>query len=99
MGDCSTDESRSIISEYVNDSRLRIEFNAKNSGSTFKQLRKDVALARSRYIWIADSDDYADEQLLKILASRLDADEILGFVMMRIAVRVREVSNGMLNSS
>jgi glycosyltransferase involved in cell wall biosynthesis len=74
MDDCSTDESRAIISEYAGDPRVRIEFNEKNSGSPFKQWKKGIALARGRYIWIAESDDYADETLLETLVSRLDAD-------------------------
>jgi glycosyltransferase involved in cell wall biosynthesis len=74
MDDSSTDDSRSIISEYVGDRRVRIEFNEKNSGSPFKQWKKGISLAKGRYIWIAESDDYADERLLETLVSRLDAD-------------------------
>ena len=36
LDDCSTDDSRSILSKYAADPRVRIEFNEKNSGSTFK---------------------------------------------------------------
>ena len=60
LDDCSTDESRSVLGEYAKDPRVRIEFNEKNSGSTFKQWNKGVRLARGEYIWIAESDDYAD---------------------------------------
>jgi glycosyltransferase involved in cell wall biosynthesis len=74
LDDCSTDESRAIISEYANDPRIRIEFNDKNSGSTFKQWNKGVQLARGEYVWIAESDDYADERLLDELVSRLDSN-------------------------
>jgi glycosyltransferase involved in cell wall biosynthesis len=74
LDDCSTDESRSILSEYAADSRVRLEFNEKNSGSTFKQWNKGVRLARGEYVWIAESDDYADSRLLEKLVSRLDAD-------------------------
>src|SRR5258708_2534765 len=63
MDDCSTDESRSILSEYVKDPRVRIELNEKNSGSTFKQWNKGVALARGQYVWVAESDDYADKRM------------------------------------
>src|ERR1700688_37050 len=45
MDDCSTDGSRSIISEYTTDSRVRTVFNAENSGSTFKQWNKGVRMA------------------------------------------------------
>jgi hypothetical protein len=74
LDDCSTDDSRSIIASYTGDPRVRIELNKVNSGSTFKQWNRGVRLARGEYVWIAESDDYADAQLLETLVSRLDAD-------------------------
>ena len=74
LDDCSTDDSRSILSSYASDPRVTIEFNKVNSGSTFKQWNKGVRLARGKYIWIAESDDYADEHLLEKLVQRLDDD-------------------------
>src|SRR5208282_1545355 len=74
LDDCSTDGSRSILSEHADDPRVRIEFNAVNSGSTFKQWNKGVQLARGEYVWIAESDDYAEPYLLEKLVSRLDAE-------------------------
>ena len=74
LDDCSTDESQTILREYAGDPRVRMEFNEKNSGSTFKQWNKGVLLARGEYVWIAESDDYADPQLLETLVSRLDAE-------------------------
>jgi hypothetical protein len=53
---------------------VQIELNDKNSGNTFKQWNKGVRLARGEYVWIAESDDYADLHLLEKLVSRLDAD-------------------------
>src|SRR5712692_7414539 len=74
LDDCSTDDSRSILSEYAGDPRVRMEFNEVNSGSTFKQWNKGVRLARGEYVWIAESDDYADERLVERLVRVLDAD-------------------------
>src|ERR1700738_3854186 len=74
MDDCSTDDSRIVISEYANDPRIRISLNEKNSGSAFKQWNKGVGLARGEYVWIAESDDYADPHLLETLVSRLEAE-------------------------
>ena len=74
LDDCSTDESRSILSEFADDPRVRIEFNAVNSGNPFKQWNKGVRLARGKYVWIAESDDYADERLLERLVPLLDAE-------------------------
>jgi glycosyltransferase involved in cell wall biosynthesis len=74
LDDCSTDYSRAVLSQYAGDPRVRIEFNEVNSGSTFKQWNKGVRLARGKYVWIAESDDYADERLLETLVSRLEAE-------------------------
>jgi glycosyltransferase involved in cell wall biosynthesis len=74
LDDCSTDSSRAILTQYASDPRVRIEFNETNSGSTFKQWNKGVRLAHGKYVWIAESDDYADERLLERLVAVLDKD-------------------------
>jgi len=74
LDDCSTDDSRSILCRYSGDPRVRIECNEVNSGSTFKQWNKGVRLARGKYVWIAESDDYADERLLERLVAVLEDD-------------------------
>jgi glycosyltransferase involved in cell wall biosynthesis len=83
LDDCSTDESSSIIEEYANDPRVRIELNRQNSGSTFKQWTKGVLLARGKYVWIAESDDYADERLLERLVTILDSKPEVTFAYCR----------------
>jgi len=74
LDDCSTDGSRSILSEYASDTRVRIEFNEANSGNTFKQWNKGFGLARGKYVWIAESDDYAEKHLLERLMEVLELD-------------------------
>ena len=83
LDDCSTDESRSIITEYAKDPKVRIEFNEVNSGSTFKQWNKGIRLARGEYIWVAESDDYADDRFLGRLVSVLDAEPEAAFAYCR----------------
>lgn len=86
LDDCSTDDSRSILSEYASDSRdsrIRLEFNTENSGSPFKQWNKGVRLALGEYVWIAESDDYADPRFLERLVAVLDADPGNAFVYCR----------------
>lgn len=68
LDDKSTDNSRDIIEEYSNCSKVsHIVYNEKNSGSTFKQWNKGIALAKGEYIWIAESDDVAEITLLETL--------------------------------
>src|SRR5258708_27654891 len=83
LDDCSTDNSRDILTAYADDSRVRIEFNAKNSGSTFRQWNKGVRLARGKYVWIAESDDYADPRLLERLVGVLEGDSAIAFAYCR----------------
>jgi glycosyltransferase involved in cell wall biosynthesis len=79
LDDCSTDGSRSILSSFAADPRVRIEFNTVNSGSSFKQWNKGVRLARGKYVWIAESDDYADERLLERLVAAVESDPKVAF--------------------
>lgn len=75
LDDCSADKSRDIIDAFVKtDSRFSKYYNTVNSGSTFVQWNQGVAMARSEYIWIAESDDSADPRLLQTLIAKLDAD-------------------------
>ena len=65
LDDCSPDNSRDVILKYKDHPRVsHIVFNDENSGNTFLQWEKGVALAKGKYIWIAESDDYADESFL-----------------------------------
>lgn len=65
LDDCSTDNSPEILLSYKNHPKVsHVVINEKNSGNTFLQWEKGVALAKGRYIWIAESDDYADETFL-----------------------------------
>src|ERR1039457_6122850 len=83
LDDCSPDDSRSILQEYADDPRIRIEFNEVNSGSPFKQWNKGVRLAQGSYVWIAESDDYADERLLERLVAVLEKEPEAAFAYCR----------------
>ena len=79
LDDCSTDDSCAIINQYAQqDARIRTIYNDENSGSTFKQWNLGFAHATGEYLWIAESDDYADMHFLETLVARLDADSTVG---------------------
>ncbi len=66
LDDASTDESREIIEQYSNHHKFSaVICNTVNSGSTFVQWEKGIAIAKGKYIWIAESDDYCNTSLLK----------------------------------
>jgi glycosyltransferase involved in cell wall biosynthesis len=79
LDDCSPDDSREILSSYAGDPRVRLQFNTVNSGNPFKQWNKGVRLARGEYVWIAESDDFADERLLERLVEVLEAEPKASF--------------------
>jgi glycosyltransferase involved in cell wall biosynthesis len=83
LDDCSTDESRSILEQYVSDPRVRMDFNRVNSGGVFRQWNKGVRLASGTYIWIAESDDFADKRFLERLVPFLDREPDASFVYSR----------------
>ena len=73
LDDFSTDNSKDIINLYKDNSHVsHIVYNDVNSGSTFKQWQKGFSLVRGKYIWIAESDDYADPLFLEKLVPILD---------------------------
>ncbi|MBV8781056.1 MAG: glycosyltransferase [Phycisphaerae bacterium] len=78
MDDCSSDESRSILKEYAGNPQIQLMFNDRNSGSTFKQWNKGIASATTDYVWLAESDDYADPHFLERLVPLLENNSNVG---------------------
>jgi glycosyltransferase involved in cell wall biosynthesis len=73
LDDCSTDNSREILERYRAHPKVaHLVFNDENSGSTFRQWDKGIRLATGDYIWIAESDDWAESEFLKTM---MDAAE------------------------
>jgi glycosyltransferase involved in cell wall biosynthesis len=70
LDDASTDNSRDIIKDYAEkDARIVFYPSEKNSGSPFVQWNKGVNLAKNELIWIAESDDCCDIDLLQTLVN------------------------------
>lgn len=71
LDDCSTDGSRELIDEIVDELKdiinIKKVYNETNSGSAFKQWEKGFTLATSNYVWIAEADDYCSKHLLSNL--------------------------------
>lgn len=82
LDDSSTDCSREIIKEYASNEKIsHIILNEQNSGSTFVQWKKGFDLAQGKYIWIAESDDYADTTFLEKIVGELlkENDAVIAF--------------------
>lgn len=87
LDDFSTDNSREIIRCYESNPKVsHVIYNQQNSGSTFKQWQRGFELAKGEYIWIAESDDYADNTFLEKLLGELlkDKNSVIAFSHSRI---------------
>ena len=75
LDDYSTDNSLEVLRDFeAREPRARLIPNESNSGSTFKQWKKGILEARGKYVWIAESDDSAEPQLIEKLVSSLESD-------------------------
>lgn len=79
LDDKSSDESRQILTEYFKSHKTitRCAFNAKNSGNVFAQWKKGIQMARGELVWIAESDDYCDENFLEKLVHHFKDESIM----------------------
>lgn len=74
LDDCSPDESASIMLAYKDHPHVsHVVINETNSGNTFLQWQKGIALAQGEYVWIAESDDVASPRFLSSLMARATA--------------------------
>lgn len=73
LDDCSDDGSDSIINSYTNHPLVvHVLKNEFNTGSPFLQWKKGIELAMGEWIWIAESDDYADERFLEVATTAIE---------------------------
>lgn len=70
LDDCSPDDgaSKAVIEKYRDNTHVsQIVYNEVNSGSTFKQWEKGFLLSKGELVWIAESDDKCEPDLLEKL--------------------------------
>ncbi len=76
LDDASTDGSADVLNSYrVHEKVSHVVINDQNSGNTFVQWQRGLALAQGDYVWIAESDDYCSPDLLEELVSLVDSQE------------------------
>ena len=86
LDDCSPDDgaSKAVIEKYRNNPHVsHIVYNDVNSGSPFKQWKKGCDITRGELLWIAESDDYADERLLEVLVPQFEKNESISVAFCR----------------
>lgn len=71
LDDCSTDNSIDVINELekILSPIIPIKkiINEKNSGCVYKQWHKGFQNSSSKYVWIAEADDYSDDKFLEVV--------------------------------
>ncbi len=73
LDDCSNDNSRSIIEQYRDHKKVtHVVYNETNSGSAFKQWQRGMQYATGEYIWIAESDDWCENNFLEVLVNAME---------------------------
>ncbi len=84
LDDCSKDNSKQIIEFYSGQEKIKqIVYNLENSGSTFAQWEKGIALAKGDLIWIAESDDFAESSFLETIIKIFTLKPHIDFIFTR----------------
>lgn len=79
LDDCSTDTSTDVLLQYKKNPKVKhLVINTENSGSTFLQWDKGLKLAAGKYIWIAESDDWAAPEFLETMHTVITNNENIG---------------------
>lgn len=95
LDDCSTDESRVIIDQYRGQAKIAvIHYNSQNSGSPFRQWEKGIQIAKGKYVWIAESDDFASRDFLEQLVEKLDRGFDVAYCRSNVVNEGGKVDNG-----
>lgn len=81
LDDCSTDDSKMVIETYrKHPSVQHIIYNKENSGSPFLQWKKGVTLTKGEFVWIAESDDFAEPDFLQKTVLQIEKNKKIGLV-------------------
>lgn len=75
LDDASNDDSKTVLAAYASHPLVsHVVVNETNSGSTFHQWQKGLALSKGELIWIAESDDVCAPTLLEKLVLCFEKD-------------------------
>ncbi|MDM1073044.1 glycosyltransferase family 2 protein [Empedobacter brevis] len=78
LDDLSRDNSIEILDSYQDESITHRIYNKENSGSTFKQWKKGLEVAKGELVWIAESDDWAEVTFLeKMVQAFLENENVV----------------------
>lgn len=79
LDDASTDNSREVLEDLAaKNPAMLLVLNEKNTGSPFAQWQNGARLAAGKYLWIAESDDFADPRFLETMVGTLERQPNVG---------------------
>jgi glycosyltransferase involved in cell wall biosynthesis len=79
VDDASTDDSRPLLQQFAAvEPRCTQVVLAEQNGGIFVTWNRGIRLAQGEYVWIAESDDYADPRLLARLVGEMEAQPNIG---------------------
>ena len=85
INDGSTDDSESIVKEYINKCSTMITYYSKKNEGIAKTRNYGITVAKSDYILFVDADDYIDENLVeKLLPYMKQNTEMIKFKVDRV---------------
>lgn len=79
LDDNSSDDSQTILLEYAQKypKKVSCSFNSTNSGNVFSQWKRGIESAKGSLIWIAESDDFCDNDFLEQLTGRFEDESVM----------------------
>lgn len=85
INDGSTDNSEEIITKYIQEHNLNLQYYSKENEGVAKTRNFGIEKSNSDYIMFLDSDDYLDKETFKIVEKYIDQDiELIKFKLQRI---------------
>lgn len=100
IDDCSTDNSYEVLNDFVSRHPEKIKYfiqNKENSGSGYKSWRKGIELAETKYIWIAETDDFSSVLFLEEMVNVLESSHNISLVF--CSSNVVDENNNVLSNS
>lgn len=85
LDDASSDNSVEIFRKKYETYTDKVIVNKNNSGSPFSQWNKGVQNSTGKYIWIAEADDYCENNFLEELIPYLENNDDIGIVFCNTA--------------
>jgi glycosyltransferase involved in cell wall biosynthesis len=80
INDCSTDNSLSIIYEYIHLKQIQVINNSKNQGVSACR-NKGIKYSKGKYLFFIDCDDFIVDNKLKSLESIIKSNKILDIIL------------------